>query len=92
MTLFWDDDIRMSDPGNRSKLYIRHSLLLSLMRKKGGTIQTDLAAMFGVDQSNINRPLEMSNRVPSQVLPTAYRMTQLIREAGTLVGLRNTIP
>ena len=37
MTLFWDDDIRASDPGNRSRLYIRHSLLLSLMRKKGGT-------------------------------------------------------
>ncbi len=32
-TLFWDDDIRASDPGNRSRLYIRHSLLLSLMRK-----------------------------------------------------------
>ena len=23
MTLFWDDNIRASDPGNRSKLYIR---------------------------------------------------------------------
>ncbi|MBI1657838.1 MAG: hypothetical protein IS632_03565, partial [Thaumarchaeota archaeon] len=90
--LFWDDDIRASDPGNRSRLYIRHSLLLSLMRKKGGTTQAELAAMFGVDQSNINRSLEASNRVLSEVLPTARRMTQLIRGVDTLTDLKKMIP
>ena len=91
-TLFWDDDIRASDPGNRSRLYIRHSLLLSLMRKKGGTTQAELAAMFGVDQSNINRSLEASNHILSEVLPTARRMTQLIREVDTLTDLKRIIP
>ena len=90
-TLFWDDDVRASDPGNRSRLYIRHSLLLSLMRKKGGTTQAELAAMFGVDQSNINRSLEASNHILSEVLPTARRMTQLIREADTLTDLKRVI-
>ena len=75
VTLFWDDDVRASDPGNRSKMYMRHALLLSLMRKKGGTTQAELAAMFWVDQSSINRSLEASNRVLSEVLPTARRMT-----------------
>ena len=91
-TLFWDDNIRASDPGNRSRLYIRYSLLLSLMRKKGGTTQAELAAMFGVDQSNINRSLEASNRVLSEVLPTARRMTQIVREADTLTDLKRIIP
>lgn len=92
MTLFWDDDVRVSDPGNRSKLYIRHSLLLSLMRKKGGITQAELAAMFGVDQSNINRSLAASNRILSEVLPTASKMAQLIREADTLTDLKEIIP
>ena len=92
MTLFWDDDIRASDPGNRSKMYIRHSLLLALMRKKGGSTQEELAAMFGVDQSNINRSLAASNHILSEVLPTAHKMTQLIREVDTLMGLKKIIP
>ena len=91
-TLFWDDDVRISDPGNRSKIYIRHSLLLSLMRKKGGTTQAELAAMFGVDQSNVNRSLGASNRILSEVLPTASKMTQLIRGVDTLVNLKEMIP
>ena len=72
-------------------MYIRHSLLLSLMHKKGGTIQAALAAMFEVDQSNINRSLEESNRVLSEVLPTAAKVTRLIREADTLTDLMNII-
>ncbi len=62
------------------------------MRKKGWTTQAELAAMFGVDQSNINRSLEASNRVLSEVLPTARRMTQLIRETDTLTDLKRIIP
>ena len=62
------------------------------MRKKGGSTQEELAAMFGVDQSNINRSLEASNHILSQVLPTAFRMTQLIREVDTLMNLKKIIP
>ena len=92
MTLFWDDDVRASEPGNRSKLYIRHALLLSLMRKKGGTTQAELGAMFGVDQSNVNRSLEVSNGILAEVLPTARKMTQLIREADTPKKLEEIVP
>ena len=48
--------------------------------------------MFGVDQSNINRSLEASNRILSEVLPTTRRMTQLIRKADTLTDLKKIIP
>ena len=34
MPLFRDDESRMSDPGNRCKLRLRHALLMSLIRKK----------------------------------------------------------
>ena len=73
-------------------MYIRHSLLLALMRKKGGSTQEELAAMFGVDQSNINRSLAASNHILSEVLPTAHKMTQLIREVDTLMGLKKDNP
>lgn len=47
--------------------------------------------MFGVDQSNINRSLEASNRALTEVLPTASKMIQLIREADTLTDLKRII-
>ena len=39
--LFWDDDLRSSDPGTRSKLYIRHALLLYLYPHEGGPTPRD---------------------------------------------------
>lgn len=30
--LFWDDDARASDSGTRSRLYVRHALLMSLLQ------------------------------------------------------------
>ena len=48
--------------------------------------------MFGVDQSNVNRSLEASNCVLSKVLPTASKMTRLIRETDTLTNLKEMIP
>ena len=43
------------------------------MRKKGGTTQAELGAMFGVDQSSVNRSLEASNEILAEVLPTARK-------------------
>ena len=90
-TLFWDDDGRASDPGNRSKIYMRHALLLSLMHKKGGHTQSELGAIFGIDQSNINRSLSISNKILAEVLPTARKMTEKIKEAETLEDVEKII-
>ena len=73
MTLFWDDDVRATDPGNRSKLYIRHALLLSLMRKKGGSTQDELGAMFGVDQSKSTGPWRHPTRSSPRCCPPPAR-------------------
>ena len=49
MPLFRDDELRVSDPGNRCKLCLRHALLMSLMRKKDNPTQGTLQAIFGID-------------------------------------------
>lgn len=75
-----------------SRRTFRHSLLPTLMRKKGGSTQEERVAMFGAGQSNINRYLEASNQTLPEVLPAAHGMGQLIREAHTLMGLKKIIP
>ena len=91
LPLFWDDAGRESDPGNRCRLYMRHALLLALMHKKSGPTQDELGAMFGVDQSNVNRSLAVSNTILSEILPTARKMTELLRKIDNLKDLKKTI-
>ena len=55
MPLFRDNASRTSDPGNRCKLYLRHALLLALIRKKDNPAQGVLAAFFGIDQTTVSR-------------------------------------
>ncbi len=45
--LFWDDDLRASDPGTRSRLYIRHALLMSLIHKKEASTEAFLGPSSG---------------------------------------------
>ena len=47
--LFWDDDARASDSGTRSRLYIRHALLMSLFHKKEAITEAALEVFFGID-------------------------------------------
>ena len=51
--LFYDDESRASDPGNRCKLRLRHALLMALVRKKDNPTQGTLQALFGVDQTSV---------------------------------------
>ena len=55
MPLFYDDESRASDPGNRCKLRLRHALLMALVRKKDNPTQGTLQALFGVDQTSVCR-------------------------------------
>ena len=78
--LFWDDDNRASDPGTRSKLYIRHALLLSLIHKRGATNEGLIGLFFGIDQSTVSRYLKVINEVLAEILPTPRNMTEIIRD------------
>ena len=77
--LFWDDDIRASDPGTRSRLYIRHALLMSLVHKKEANTEAFLGVFFGIDQGTVSRYLKVVNGVLAEILPTARNLTEIIR-------------
>ena len=78
--LFWDDDLRVSDPGTRSKLYIRHALLMSLLHKKEAIPEELLGVLFGIYQGTVSRYLKTVNSVLAEILPTARNLTSIIRE------------
>ena len=78
--LFWDDDLRVSDPGTRSKLYIRHALLISLLHKKEAIPEALLGVLFGIYQGTVSRYLKTVNSVLAEILPTARNLIGIIRE------------
>ena len=69
--LFYDDESRASDLGNRCKLRLRHALLMAIVRKKDNPAQGTLQALFGVDQTSVCRYLKVMDRILAAVLPTA---------------------
>ena len=66
----------MSDPGTRSKLYIRHVLPMLLLHKK----KVLLGVLFGIYQGTVSRYLKTVNSVLAEILPTARNLTSIIRE------------
>ena len=83
MPLFRDDAGRISDPGNRCKLYLRHALLMALIHKKDNLTQGALAAIFGIDQSAVSRYLQVMDRMLAEILPTAAKISEEIAGAKT---------
>ena len=86
--LFWDDENRKSDPGNRCRLYIRYLLLLSIAHKKGGYTEDELGALFLVGQNTVYKYLRLANAALADVLPTANNLTEIIRGVHNMMGLR----
>ena len=77
--LFWDDDLRASDPGTRSRLYIRHALLMSPLHKKEANTEAVPGGFFGMDQGTASRYLKVVNGVLAEILPTARNLSEIIR-------------
>ena len=78
MPLFRDDAGRISDSGNRCKLYLRHALLMALIHKKDNRTQGALAAIFGIDQTTVSRYLQVMDRMLAEILPTADNISEEI--------------
>ncbi len=79
-------------PGNRCRLPYRHVVLLSLMRKRRGPTREQLAAFFGIDQKTVDRYIRFSDAILIEILPTAGRMTERIRNARTIEEVKKMIP
>ena len=80
------------DPGNRCILDRRHVLLLALVRKRSGMTQAALGILFDVDQSTVCRYLRFADSVLAVVLPTADRMTRLVKAAKTREEFEALVP
>ena len=90
--LFYDDEFRASDPGNRCKLRLRHALLMALVRKKDNPAQGTLQALFGVDQTSVCRYLKVMDRILAAVLPTAKNISKDIAECETKEEFKKRVP
>jgi len=80
------------EPGNRCKLPYRHVVLMALMRKRGNTIQEQLAVFFGIDQSTVCRYLRFADSVLAEILPTASRVSDRMQKTRTMAGLKKLVP
>ena len=83
MPLFYENESRASDPGNRCKLRLRHALLMALIHKKDSPAQGTLQAIFRVDQTSVCRYLHVMDRILAAVLPTAENVSKDIAECET---------
>ena len=92
MPLFYDDESRASDPGNRCKLRLRHALLMALIRKKDNPAQGTLQALFGVDQTSVCRYLHVMDGILAVVLPTAENASKDIAECKTREEFKKRVP
>ena len=92
MPLFRDDAGRISDPGNRCKLYLRHALLMALIHKKDNPTQEVLAAFFGIDQTTVSRYLQVMDRMLAEILPTADKISEEIAGAKTKEEFKRIVP
>ena len=92
MSLFYDDESRASDPGNRCKLRLRHALLLALVRKKDNPTQGTLQAVFGVDQTTVCMYLKVTDKILAVVLPTTKNISKDIAECETKEEFKKRVP
>lgn len=89
---FRDDDDRSSDSGNQSKLYVRHFLLLSLIRLAHNWTQEELGVFFGINQSTVSRYLALANKYADLLYPTPNDLTGYIRTTKSRAEFKEIVP
>jgi len=62
------------------------------MRKRGNTIQEQLAVFFGIDQSTVCRYLRFADTILAKILPTADRVGERIGKARTQAQIEEIVP
>ena len=92
MRLFRDDKSRASDPGNRCRLFLRHAILMALMRKKDSPSQGTQQAIFGIDQTSVCRYLKVMDEILDAVLPTANNISKAIASCETKEEFKKIVP
>ncbi len=80
------------DPGNCYLPGRRSVLLLALFCKRPNVTQDTLGVLFDADQSTVCRYLRFADSVLAGILPTADRMTSLVKKAKTPEQLEEIMP
>lgn len=68
--LYYDNKLRASDPGNRSKLKPRHALLLYLYSKRSKDPGDVIGGWFGLNRTNAARQCNFMEQILSYIMPT----------------------
>jgi len=62
------------------------------MRKRGATIQEQLAVFCNIDQSTVCRYLRFADLIFAQILPTASKVSDRIQKTRTIPELKKPVP
>ena len=76
--LYYDNSLRASDPGNRSKLKPVHALLLYLYDKRSKDPEVVVGGWFDLDRTNVVRQCDFMEHVLSIVLPTISNVKRFL--------------
>ena len=94
MPLLRDDIVKKKagNPGNRSKMLLRHMLLVTLDYHRSRTLQNKIARDFDMDQSTISRTIKLISDNLDKILPTPERMKKKILKSKTQAEAEELVP
>ena len=90
---FRDDQDRKEESGNQCKLYIRHFLLMTQVRKAQDCGQESLGTFFGIDQSTVSNYLKLASKYDDELYTvTPYNMTKYISTIKSKEEFKEIVP
>ncbi len=90
---FRDDQDRKEESGNQCKLYIRHFLLMTQVRKSQDWGQESLGVVFGIDQSTVSNYLKLATKYDDELYAvTPHNMTKYISTIKSKEEFKEIVP
>ena len=90
---FRDDQNRKEESGNQCKLYIRHFLLMTQVRKAHNMGQESLGAFFGIDQSTVSNYLKLADKYDDELyIVTPDNITKYIATIKSEEEFKEIVP
>ena len=90
---FRDDHNRKEESGNQCKLYIRHFLLMTQVRKAHNMGQESLGAFFGIDQSTVSNYLKLADKYDDELyVVTPDNLTKYIATIKSEEEFKEIVP
>ena len=90
LPLFSED--QNENPGNRCMLDKESVFLLGLIESRSNEQQAKLGVWFDVDQSTVSRYLKFAKPLVEEILPTAKKMTGIIKSIKTKKEFEKLVP